>query len=37
MVGAVALGYPVAAAEPRPRKPLARVTVWFEDDPEEPR
>ncbi len=32
MIGAVALGYPVAPAEPRPRKPLSRVTVWFEED-----
>ena len=35
MVGAVALGHPVAPAEARPRKPLSRVVTWFEqDDPE---
>jgi len=31
MVGAIALGYPLAPEAPRqPRKPLERVAVWFE-------
>jgi nitroreductase len=38
MVGAVALGHPVALPEARPRKPLSRVVTWFEtDSPEEDR
>jgi F420 biosynthesis protein FbiB-like protein len=32
MLGAVALGYPAGPAEPRGRKPLARVVQWFEGD-----
>jgi F420 biosynthesis protein FbiB-like protein len=31
MVGAIALGHPEGSAEPRPRKPLARVVEWFEE------
>ena len=31
MVGAIALGYPTAPAEPRPRKPLAKVVHWFDE------
>jgi nitroreductase len=32
MLGAVAVGYPAAPAEPRPRKPLARVVQWFDEE-----
>src|SRR5580692_3265150 len=32
MLGAVALGHPAAPAEPRPRKPLARVVQWFDEE-----
>ena len=32
MLGAIALGHPVAPAEPRPRKPLARVVQWFDEE-----
>jgi nitroreductase len=31
MIGAVALGYPVGSAAPKPRKPIDRVVDWFED------
>lgn len=32
MVGAIAIGHPVGPAEPRPRKPLARVVQWIGDE-----
>jgi F420 biosynthesis protein FbiB-like protein len=32
MVGAVAVGYPAELPVKQPRKPLAQVVTWFEDD-----
>jgi F420 biosynthesis protein FbiB-like protein len=34
MVGAVAVGYPAELPVKQPRKPLAQVVTWFEDDAE---
>jgi F420 biosynthesis protein FbiB-like protein len=34
MVGAVAVGYPDERPAKQPRKPLAQVVTWFEDDAE---
>jgi nitroreductase len=34
MVGAVAVGYPAELPVKQPRKPLAQVVSWFEDDAE---
>jgi len=34
MVGAVAVGYPAELPVKQPRKPLAQVATWFEDDAE---
>jgi len=36
MVGAIALGYPAAPTDAKPRKPLDRVLTWFDEPDVEP-